>query len=381
MAAYVTNERIEALQYVRALAVLLTLLAHLAFVTDVPDLRYIRFVANHAQFWGGVELFFVVSGYVITASLTRALDQSRRGVMKAFYIKRATRLFPAAWLWIAVPLLGVHFFNSSGVFGDPAQVWRNALACVLFVQNINLTVDPATSLAVYWSLSIEEQFYLIYPWLLLMARKKIGWLAFLLLLPQFLMPRIVSQAELVSMMRYDAILWGVWLHQAAKTDAFARIMGVFRGWHILALALALIGICVAPVQFAKIRYAFSATDFFCMVFIAITVAYARESVITRPAGLRSALNWLGDRSYAIYLAHIPVFLAVREADMRWALNLAPDAITDVQILIPFALTLIVADLTYQFVEEPLRDWGRGHAARMDNRVDLAKLSQNPGELS
>ena len=123
------------------------------------------------QFWGGVELFFVISGYLITGILIRDLwerniSDSKRSVVKRFYVKRATRLIPAATFWALVILI-ISFAFRFPEFGNYSDNRSHFLAALFFVENIYITTDLNTAYSIYWSLSNEEQYYLILPLLLL----------------------------------------------------------------------------------------------------------------------------------------------------------------------------------------------------------------------
>ena len=116
------------------------------------------------QFGAGVHLFYVLSGFLITGILLRVRDEADRGgALQAFYIRRALRIFPAFYLtlllawWADVPplreSLGWHLAYLSNVFTFVRGEWPGAISH-------------------FWSLAVEEQFYLIWPWLIVFARRQ-----------------------------------------------------------------------------------------------------------------------------------------------------------------------------------------------------------------
>jgi peptidoglycan/LPS O-acetylase OafA/YrhL len=153
-----------------------------AFRADIQAMRALAVggvVLNHlwpGRLTGGyvgVDVFFVISGYLISLHLLRELGESGRIDLLAFYGRRIRRLLPAALLVIVAGLLGMVAFA-------PATVWdRNvseALASTFYVENfqlVRLSVDymahdqAASAFQHYWSLSVEEQFYLVWPAVLL----------------------------------------------------------------------------------------------------------------------------------------------------------------------------------------------------------------------
>ena len=160
------------IDHLRGLAIALTLVAHVnaAFVQPIP---WVTAVYAHAEFWGGVYLFFVISGYVITRGFWDACaDRSRRfsSVARVFYGRRFFRIAPPAWLWIACTTLCAALFNVEGTFGDLRRNMIQAFAAATFTYNF---VFPLWSAAfgIYWSLTFEEQFYLSFPLLARLDRR------------------------------------------------------------------------------------------------------------------------------------------------------------------------------------------------------------------
>lgn len=148
------SNRIPALDGWRGIAILLVLFGH------IQDSLLRHYYRPWTQTEGrGVSLFFVLSGFLITSKLleTRSL--------KRFYVRRFFRLIPAAWTYLAAM---VYLTVRTGhVFTTPREV----VSCVFFFRNFFGLLGEAGH---FWSLSIEEQFYLTWPWILLLAGKRRG---------------------------------------------------------------------------------------------------------------------------------------------------------------------------------------------------------------
>lgn len=113
--------------------------------------------------WVGVDLFFVLSGYLIGGQLLDSLARAGRIDLARFYLRRALRILPAYFLVLAVYFLIPSWREYPEIF----PLWK----FVLSVQNIALQGGTAFSHA--WSLAVEDQFYLVLPWLLpLLARRR-----------------------------------------------------------------------------------------------------------------------------------------------------------------------------------------------------------------
>jgi peptidoglycan/LPS O-acetylase OafA/YrhL len=155
--------RIPTLDGWRGIAISLVLIAHLQYPLFGHSVRWWPPAGIH-----GVTMFFVLSGFLITTLLLK-----KPGTLRAFYIRRFFRLMPAAWTYLAAMVL------FSLVSEVPFISRRAVLSSLLFYRNFAILPSP-TDLATqhFWSLSIEEQFYLVWPPLLFMIGARRGrWVA------------------------------------------------------------------------------------------------------------------------------------------------------------------------------------------------------------
>jgi peptidoglycan/LPS O-acetylase OafA/YrhL len=155
--------RYDGLDTLRALAISLVFLYHyMVFVSRVPSVGLVSELG-----WTGVDLFFVLSGYLIGNQIFSGLARGRALSVRAFYLRRALRTLPNFYVVLAL------FFLFPAVMGGkpPPPLWR----FLSFTQNIDL--HPGTAFSHAWSLCIEEQFYLLLPpvALLLARRGRLGW--------------------------------------------------------------------------------------------------------------------------------------------------------------------------------------------------------------
>jgi peptidoglycan/LPS O-acetylase OafA/YrhL len=151
------SDRIPTLDGWRGVAVIIVLLHHYELYFDNRLLTYPwAWIGQH-----GVTMFFVVSGYLITTNLLG------NGDLKRFYVRRFFRLMPAAWVYLATVCFLAVFMPHKVTVG------RDILGCLFFFRNyIGLNV-PTNFTGHFWSLSIEEQFYFVWPTLLvLLGRRK-----------------------------------------------------------------------------------------------------------------------------------------------------------------------------------------------------------------
>jgi peptidoglycan/LPS O-acetylase OafA/YrhL len=145
-----TPAYLPTLDGVRAVAILLVLVSHTVMFAGFAVEHQPALMGGYA----GMCLFFVLSGYLITRLLLREEDRFGNVSLKEFYLRRAFRLFPALWLYLAVLLV----FWVLGYL--PELPWRSFVYALCYVRNLVGRGDETSHL---WSLSLEEQFYLVWP--------------------------------------------------------------------------------------------------------------------------------------------------------------------------------------------------------------------------
>lgn len=375
------NRDIEVL---RALAISFVVVFHwVPHVLERMGRAGAHFVA-YTALWSGVDLFFCISGFVIASSLLREAEQGpapgRFAVFAfPFWIRRMWRLWPSAWLWIAISLVMAYCFNSTGLFGTPRNAARDALTAILNVYNYHDYVcvreHSCGSLGVYWSLSLEEQFYFVFPFLVFFLRRRA--LVVVLLttaLMQFALNRPVeydaTTPSLLWLTRTDAICYGaliaLWRGSASYERFRPRILDrTPLRWLLSALLAGILGTAAAP------AFAISASTGILAIASAILVwiaSYGVDYTLPRIRTIEPALTWLGSRSYSLYLIHEVGGLLSSELRSRIP-SLAHGATeTALGIVLTVTLTLALSELNYRFVELPLRGIGREKARQIRRRL-------------
>lgn len=376
-----TNRLIADIEILRAVAVLFTIGQHLGLLLVWRDWAA---VTDRAGFWAGVDLFFCISGFVIVRSLRggrpwAGLDWGGFGALALpFWIRRIFRILPSAWLWLALTLAATAWFNRSGAFGPLGANLRDALSSILQLANLhwlgclrfgvgqcNMTTWV---LGAYWSLSLEEQFYVLLP-------------IALILIPKRFLPGALAIAALAQMLlarplwtplwafRTDALLLGAALGLWEGCPSYQAAETVLVRHRPMALALAAVGLpllVVVPTVGVSCSTGFLALVCAGLVFVA---SYGRDCILGGGGPLRGCLLWIGTRSYAIYLIHLPVFSLTREIWFRAA---PPAASFDGSYTWRFLLTAailvtVLAEANYRLIEVPLRRYGRRLAKGLAER--------------
>ena len=361
--------RMPALDGLRALAVVAVLLYH-ADVSFVPG----GFL--------GVDVFFVLSGFLITALLLRELGRRGRIGFGAFYLGRARRLLPALFVLLLVVALAAAF-----VVRDAASTVRtDLLAAVGYVANWWFVVKESSyfeglgrppMLQHLWSLSVEEQFYLLWPAIALLAYRwrrvrgvlivsGVGALASTLLMAWlsvrggYPVPNDPSRVYFGTDTHAMGLLAGAALACVWQTWQPDGVRLTQRGRIALEIA-GLVGLSGVVAAFLAVD-AYS-TTLYRGGFLVLSVGTAAlVAAISQPETQLSRLfawaplRWVGERSYGIYLWHWPVFLVTRPGlDLPW----------DGSWLLAARIGLVVgiAELSYRYVEMPIRHGALARAWR------------------
>lgn len=360
------NQEIEVL---RAVAVLFVLLHHYpALLGNLP----LPWHLNVEGLWSGVDLFFCISGYVIARGLIPELmhttgTQFWRAVF-AFWIKRWYRIIPAAWLWI----LALVAYNGLGILTRNSDFLFDAMAAVLHYANINFylcTVGLANhcqNLHVYWSLSLEEQFYLLIPLVIFLVRQRLGMVMLVLALAQMFVVRHHWQG-LLAFIRTDAIALGVLLAVVSFQPLYQTIRPRWLdqgAGGVLAMALVAGIAWVTTVKPIELYMGLMAL----LCLLLVWLASYNCGYVMRPGRVRGWLVAIGQRSFSIYLAHIVAFATAKSiVNTSWFAH--PFFVAHSVVLLVCVGTVVLTvfvELSYRLVEKPWRSRGRIVAQRFAN---------------
>ncbi|WP_084468416.1 acyltransferase family protein [Promicromonospora sukumoe] len=362
-------------QALRALAVLLVVIYHID--PDVLPGGYI-----------GVDVFFVISGFLITGHLWREVSTTGSVSLKKFWAARARRILPASLVaTVATILIALVVLPPNLV----AIWWRQALASVLYVENWALAADAVdyqaasndpTAFQHFWSLGVEEQFYLVWPLLVLLAVGIWGGVRG---------GRMVKNPETlrrILLVVFGAVLaasfvWGVW--QSLAGDPVAYYSTLTRVWELAAGGI--LALLIKDTQrFGPLRNTMAVFGAATIVaaacvlndgtpfpgFAALAPVLGACAVIlagrtSGPGSLRTVTeSWgvqrIGDISYSLYLWHFPVIVFFGVYTGR------SPKFTDVMVILLASFAMAIA--SYVLVEQPVRSirWFRA-----DGRLLVASL--------
>jgi len=360
--ALLPSPRLQGLDTLRAIAISIVLIYHYRVVVSREDI----FGFWSQLGWTGVDLFFVLSGYLIGNQIFSALVKQQTFSLKQFYMRRFLRTLPNYYV-----VLGLYFLFPLALGGTAtAPLW----SFLTFTQNLNMHAGETFTHS--WSLCIEEQFYLILPLLALVlaAQRRVISLSWSLLIGAMIFAACLraynyqthGQAAISSrdfmeyiyyssFTRFDELLPGVAiaLLKNFHPTFFARLLA--RGNLLLVAGIAAVAGVFYLLQhyfyiegygysFAMVSLAYSAIAIsFSLLVLA---ALSPQSLLyrLRVPGAASLALW----SYAIYLIHKPLFLLLKQPLTDYGIDINAAA----GVVIILGVSLVSGWALYQFVESP-----------------------------
>nr|WP_228101433.1 acyltransferase family protein [Paenibacillus donghaensis] len=316
----------------------------------------------------GVGIFFVISGYLITDQIVSEWKMHNSLDLMNFWIRRARRLLPAMiamLLFVAVCLLFVDSSRLEPLKGDFLSSLSYVNNWYLIFHEVSYfeSFGPASPIGHLWSLSIEEQFYVVWPLLLVIGLKITrhrGKLALMIL-------GLAAVSALAMAMIYVPGTDPSRVYYGTDTRAFALLIGAALAivWpsqklneHVSGVARGVLDITgvMGIVVLLILMYRINEYDdflyhggFVLISFIAaavIAVLAHPSSFVGRITGCKP-LRWIGMRSYSLYIWHYPIIILTNPA-------VNTDGISMGRIILQLTFSLILSALSFKYIEEPLR---------------------------
>ena len=316
--------------------------------------------------WVGVQLFFVLSGFLITGIL---LDTAgRRGYFRSFYLRRTFRIFPVYYVllvfaFLVVPLVRPDATWIEGPRADQLWYW-------LYLSNWRPLLDhPPGAMSHLLSLAVEEQFYLVWPLVVLLAGRRFPWVVGFVLLasPASRLAMLAAGWELESLYyftnsRADSLAVGALLALAARRErwwtlglrAAPYLLGV-TSVGLIAIVLATRGFVQENALVLVVGQTLIAIWFAVLMQLSLRPAGSWQSRMARELE-RPWLRAFGKYSYAIYVFHVPLsqpFVPYVVERIGVVSTPAHLTVTFVWIAVNLALSTALAIASWRLLEAPM----------------------------
>ncbi|OJW75071.1 acyltransferase [Spirosoma sp. 48-14] len=336
---------IPSLDGLRGIAIFFVLLAHGSY--------------GHINGWIGVDLFFILSGYLITNLLQLEQKEFRKISYKNFYVRRALRLFPA--LIFAILLAYFSWPLTEHIYKESNK--KIAIASSLLYFNNIISDDVTGVLNPLWSLSVEEHFYILWPIVFSSVLNKVSLykrnILFFLLITIVSLFRIYAfryESDLkfsfyeinyykFTLCRIDSILLGALLAFTPPAPSLEKALIKYSNSIFIFLFILFSFILLYINYYSKfINYGgFILTNILCLFCVTYTITQPKHPIFSS-----RLFMYIGKRSYGIYLLHQPIFILLeqfREQNNYYNLIF----ISFLRLLVP----ILIAELCFQIVEKPI----------------------------
>lgn len=345
------------IQALRAVAIIMVILQH--YRNRLPSPEWYLHTFNYVNYWAGVDIFLAISGYLMAKSLSGEIVKTGRTAKTffSFLYKRIFRLVPCLLFWCSFCVAIAYFMQPAwGV--SPLKSFTTLYTSLLGYSNIHFYTCVITSTdcdqlnAVTWSLSLEWQLYItIAAIMLLFSRITYVYLfIFLVIIASFLPVTQTYYTSIGWWIRPQAFFLGAIIYITGNKCYINNIYA--RGFLI---AVSILILLIAPEHFnykmtlPAIGLA-GAVAFLC--FLSGGVTRQKDNAIYK------ILDWIGDRSYSIYLCHLPLMHITRETINKLSLNTSVYENKIIYFSVFIFLLIISADLSYRYIEKNFINLGK-----------------------
>lgn len=368
------KKRNAGLDFVRSIAILMVLICHILMWTStlykslygefaLPFLELIRFG------WLGVEIFFVLSGFLIGKILIEEFitnfNGNSRATLAKFYSRRWFRTLPMYYLILVISILLL--INTYPEL-NPGIFLKDATSYFLFLQNFtgNAEFAGVTLMAVSWSLVLEEWFYLLFPLFIVFLRKfsknfdhrdffkfLIFFIIGISILRIFYIylfePGFASLTAMV-FLRLDTFAIGILF--AYVHSFLPKIYSFLTGKIFFAAGIVLIALCYfITIHFAYNLFVKSILFTLLPISIAVLIAFMEKNI----TGHSKTAEVTSKISYSLYLIHVPLLASFLVPYMYVFMDNTVKIPVYVTIIVFFIVTYIVAGIFYKYYEKPMMD--------------------------
>ena len=370
--------RLGDIDILRGYAATLVALGH--FLVDCPWDPTSKRIASTLDFSTGVDLFFVISGFVISLALAPLWNVSSssdalqmRNVPLRFYQKRFLRLWPALAVW------SVFIFAMSFIFFGGTRFPYWTVTTYLFIASLTYLFNFAyaalgSPMGHFWSLAVEWQFYMLFPFILLFARSD--------MIRAFVVVTILAVSVFTQVggamwwvFRFDGIVIGILLYIVIhrlkiRLPDYGTLKSAF-GRQIVT-ALLLLTMVALPVGIVGGRSRIVIVSLIACILVALA---AEDKRYIGTFGLYPFFAWAGSRSYSIYLAHLPILNFV------WSLQNTFPRLRGSPFYYVASVTLsaLAAELTFRLVEKPSHAASRRIPLGFPNIIKIGRKPDGEGE--
>jgi peptidoglycan/LPS O-acetylase OafA/YrhL len=332
---------VPSLDGLRAIAVILVMLVHAHF-----------YFGKNGQI--GVSVFFTLSGFLITTLLLEEFDKNKSVSFLGFYTRRTMRLFPALYALLGFVIIYTLFFKSSS---EQSIIYKEVLSAVFYVNNISWKWgwgNSALLLGHTWSLAVEEQFYLIWPCILV-----------------FVIKRNLLKPAQYGLILFIIISWvfkskGIYpdiVSSIIQESIFIGCLGAILRWnynniriHQIIVLIFLLLILIIGILPITLPFNFFNLCAILSIIVIIGLVNNEDYILNKYLSIKPMV-FIGKISYSLYLWHVIIFRL-----FTWHSPFSPS----VTFITKFIVTFLAAIASWYLIEQKATALGRKWSKKIEN---------------
>jgi peptidoglycan/LPS O-acetylase OafA/YrhL len=348
------NKNVE-IQLMRIISIVLVIMTHQVCLRTNIHPHFGEYMGVALRPWVGVDIFFVISGYfmgymVLGKSKPNMLLSEKVAFSIDFFKKRFFRLFPAAFFWITVTFVAGILSHNRELWGDKTSLLYKYITSIFYVRNFENAISPS-SLGWYWSLSLENQFYIVLPILFFSIGRR------------FFIPFVYALAVLLffwlpggsdwGWFRPTGFIWGLIAYHIVNTQGVgdvirAKAPQIPATLSFFLLCFSLVASAVIPAAFHNQLMPFAISLVSIVACVCVVYASLKCGTLTVPKALVFLSYWGGEITYSFYLCHLAIWHIMQDIRQSYNLHVSSEVFTFIGI----TLAVICAIFSYFFLEIP-----------------------------
>lgn len=363
---YMNDNKNHDIEVLRTLAIVFVILAHIAALLS-PVSTYWKLL-DISRFGSGVDLFFCISGFIITKSILEQIPTDRTissflNFSLPFWVRRFWRLIPSAFLWISISVALSMLWGGNGAFLPIEVLYKSAFAAVTQTSDFYFSecrpLGACGNLGIYWSLSLENQFYFLLPVIAFLIPRKLIYFFAAVFLEQFFLPRTLNASTpFMWALRTDAISLGVIIailnSKIINSKGIKSLNGKVKHPVVIFITLTvLLAIFTSPKPI--IFFSVGLTALISGIFVLI--ASLNMNVFSSNISIRNTCDYIGSRSYSIYLTHVVMISVVKSIFFNENTNFSL-GMELLYVSLFLVLTVTFSEINYRIIEVPFRKYGK-----------------------
>lgn len=342
------------IQLMRIISIFLVIITHQVILRTNIHPHFGEYVMVALRPWVGVDIFFVISGYfmgymVVGKSKPNMLLQEKIAFSIDFFRKRFFRLFPAAFFWITVTFIAGILSHNRELWGDRTSLFFKYITSIFYVRNFENSISPS-SLGWYWSLSLENQFYIVLPILFFSIGKK------------FFIPFIYALAILLlfwlpggsdwGWFRPTGFVWGLIAYHIVNTEGIgdvirAKAPQIPATLSFSLLIFVLVASAAIPAAFHNQFMPFALSLVSILACVCVVYASLKCGTLGVPKALVFLCYWGGEFTYSFYLCHLAIWHIMQDIRQSYNLHVSSEIFTCIGIILAFIFSIF----SYFFIEK------------------------------